>query len=520
MWAMNVAVNQNLFSTPTRNATPVASTSLIAAKTAGRALDEVARLEALLRECEDLSALSPELLERAIKAGCWYHVTPFRAALIRTLEIPSGARILEVGCGGGALTRYLGERGFHVTALETSEELAECARLRCRDLANVEVVTGYLEQVLAEQKYDFVICVDPNFVESEFLDPGVQLLTLCRKVLKATGSLILSLANPLHSPKAHVEPSRDHVRGKGTTLEALKLSLSSAGFLHYESYITFPHHAAPQLLVDAYEARAERVSWLDLIKDLYASTDIAQTELEQWWKGVFHEGLESTLAPGWLVLAHSHHVHSVLWSGEAVKQVAIDTEDSSGAPQQPARGVGIYSLGAANNDVLSTILKASKPAVNSVRDYKESLVSADRKIEDLSFKESAARAKLQDAHDALVRAEDRHTTELYQEQESRRVREAELGLVLKQYHAVGAMCHDMREEGRKLKDMLEELRRRYVASEDWGSALAKRVVEAETELLETRASRGFRLAQKIKSFFKRTPSRLVALEKGKKATAA
>jgi hypothetical protein len=155
-----------------------------------------------------------------------------------------------------------------------------------------------------------------------------------------------------------------------------------------------------------------------------------------------------------------------------------------------------------------------------VRDYKDSLVNADRKIEDLSFKESAARAKLQDAHDALVRAEDRHTTELYQEQESRRVREAELSLVLKQYHAVGAMCHDMREEGRKLKDMLEELRRRYVASEDWGAALAKRVVEAETELVETRASRGFRLAQKIKSFFKRTPSRLVALENGKKATAA
>lgn len=517
---MNVAVDHNLASTTNRPAAPVASRSLIAANTAGRTLDEVARLEAILRDCEDLSALSPELLERAVKAGCWYHVTPFRAALIRSLEIPSSARILEVGCGGGALTRYLGERGFHVTALETSQELAECARLRCRDLVNVEVVTGYLEQVLADQKYDFVICVDPNFVESEYLDPGVQLLTLCRKVLKATGSLVLSVANPLHAPSAHVEPSRDHVRGRGTTLEALKLSLASAGFLHYESYLTFPHHAAPQLLVDAYEARGERVSWLALIKDLYASTELAQAELEDWWKGVYHEGLESALAPGWLVLAHAHHVHSVLWSGEAVKKFEVSGNEENQDQLPKEKGLRVYSLGSVASPVLSTILKAAKPAVNSVRDYKDSLLNADRRIDELAFKESVVRTQLQDAHDALVRAEDRHTTELYQEQESRRVREAELSLVLKQYHAVGAMCHDMREEGRKLKDMLEELRRRYVASEDWGSALAKRVVEAETELIETRASLTFRLSQKIKNFFKRTPSRLVALENGKRATSA
>jgi hypothetical protein len=74
----------------------------------------------------------------------------------------------------------------------------------------------------------------------------------------------------------------------------------------------------------------------------------------------------------------------------------------------------------------------------------------------------------------------------------------------------------MREEGRKLKDMLEELRRRYVASEEWGTALAKRVAETETELAEARSSRAFRLAQRIKKFFKKTPSRDIALEKSKR----
>jgi 2-polyprenyl-3-methyl-5-hydroxy-6-metoxy-1,4-benzoquinol methylase len=90
---------------------------------AQRPTSETARLEALLKDVEDVSSLSPELMERAILEKFWYHVTPFRSALIRALELPAGSRILEIGCGAGNLTRYLGERGFQVVALETSEAL-------------------------------------------------------------------------------------------------------------------------------------------------------------------------------------------------------------------------------------------------------------------------------------------------------------------------------------------------------------------------------------------------------------
>jgi hypothetical protein len=149
----------------------------------------------------------------------------------------------------------------------------------------------------------------------------------------------------------------------------------------------------------------------------------------------------------------------------------------------------------------NAVSDAAKPDVHAVRDYKESLVSADRRIEQLAFQESIARDQLQDAQHALVRSEDRHAAELYKEQESLRIREAELGLIVKQYHAVGAMCHDMRDEGRKLKGMLDELRRRYVASEEWGEALAKRLIEAETELQEATSSLPYRMLSKVRTFF-------------------
>jgi 2-polyprenyl-3-methyl-5-hydroxy-6-metoxy-1,4-benzoquinol methylase len=235
---MNVAPSQMLH-VPAISIAPLSSstqTNLSSLRGQRQAPDEVERLEALLRDVEDVSELSPELLRRAIAENCWYHITPFRSALIRTLELPANARILEVGCGGGALTRYLGERGFDVVALETSSELAECARIRCKDLSNVEIVTGFLEEVVIDQKFDFVVCVDPCFAADELSQPALQLFSMCRKVLKPTGTLILSVANSLQSMgAAHIEPSRNHVRGGSASLESLKRALGSAGFSHSEN---------------------------------------------------------------------------------------------------------------------------------------------------------------------------------------------------------------------------------------------------------------------------------------------
>ena len=493
--------------------TPITTNTLASMSRLRKEPDEAARLEALLREVEDMSHLSPELLRRAIEQKCWYHVTPFRSALVRSLELPESARVLEVGCGGGALTRYLGERGFQVTALETSETLAECCSLRCRDLSNVEIITGFVETVLIERRFDFVICVDPVFVESEFFDPGLQLMTLCRKALKSTGTLILSVANPLFCPgSAHVEPSHEQVRGKGAPLQGIKRSLASAGFSHSEEYLTLPHHAAPRLVVNAQQGSVEKKAWIAQVASLYRASEVAEEEILKWWRAVCSEGLEKELAPGWLVLAHNHAVHSVLWSGAPTKffvpvaeaqnhdSLAADGGDGQPLSEVPteANTLEVAPIVFATSELVSAVLSASQPVVNGVKDYKESLIAADQRIDELSFKESVAREQLFDTREALVSAEERHSQELTSEQEARRIREAELGLVLKQYHSVGAMCHDMREEGRKLKDMLDELKRRYVASEDWGSALAKRVAEAEQELHQTQSWLPYRWVQKIK----------------------
>lgn len=460
---------------------------------AQRPASEAARLEALLKDVEDISSLSPELMERAILEKFWYHVTPFRSALIRALELPAGSRILEIGCGAGNLTRYLGERGFQVIALETSESLVECARARCRDLVNVEIVHGFVESVVGDEKFDFVICVDPLLVTSEYFNPGVQLFALCRNLLKATGSFILAVENPLFAPGGgHVEESQDHTRGKGAPLEGLKQSLSSAGFMGCETFMTYPHHAAPQLLVETTTARTRRVPWTSMVSDLYKSSATTRDEVEGWLRAICAERIENALAPGWLMVAHAHAVHSIVWSGWAVKSFDLTASDDDVGERADDRGISVNKLPLKEERLISIIKNLARPQINSIKDYKFSLRASDSRIGELLKREEVMKISYEDSEKRLKR-------DLSDEREMKRVREAELDLVLKQYHAIGAMCQEMRQEGKALREMVAELRHKYQTSETWASALAARVADAETELYTTRSSIAWKVTNGLKT---------------------
>src|SRR5215210_3853049 len=62
---------------------------------------------------------------------------PFERALLRRLPARCG-RVLEVGCGHGALTRHLAARAESVLALDLSPEMVRVARARSAAWPNVE----------------------------------------------------------------------------------------------------------------------------------------------------------------------------------------------------------------------------------------------------------------------------------------------------------------------------------------------------------------------------------------------
>jgi len=181
-----------------------------------------AALYEILVAAPDVSLAADALIADARTWPERYHLDPARANVLRGLAIPANARILEIGAGCGAVTRYLGEMGASVDALEPVPSRARVARERCRDLPNVEVFVGELEDVPARAAYDIVVVVGVL----EYVGHGSSDLDVYRTFLKdievrlvSSGSLILAIENKL-GVKYLVGAPEDHTNRVFDSIES------------------------------------------------------------------------------------------------------------------------------------------------------------------------------------------------------------------------------------------------------------------------------------------------------------
>lgn len=73
---------------------------------------------------------APERYDAGMRMLTLGRVTPLRDALAHAAAPEPGRRVLEIGCGTGAVTRLLVERGARVTALDQNPAMLEQARQR------------------------------------------------------------------------------------------------------------------------------------------------------------------------------------------------------------------------------------------------------------------------------------------------------------------------------------------------------------------------------------------------------
>ncbi|WP_017591880.1 class I SAM-dependent methyltransferase [Nocardiopsis potens] len=100
--------------------------------------------------------------------------------------VPAGARLLELGCGAGRVTRPLVERGFAVTAVDESPEMLE----RVERAAGAATVCSPIEVLDLGERFDAVLLCS-FLVHSG--DPGVArgMLEACRRHVSGGGCVIL-----------------------------------------------------------------------------------------------------------------------------------------------------------------------------------------------------------------------------------------------------------------------------------------------------------------------------------------
>jgi SAM-dependent methyltransferase len=103
-----------------------------------------------------------ELVERACEIG----------------GLASGARVLEIGCGTGQLTRKLVGLGLHVTAVEPGQNLIEVARREVRGPGTLEFVNSRYEDASTEGAFSGVFCASAF----HWLDPAVSWAKVARSL--------------------------------------------------------------------------------------------------------------------------------------------------------------------------------------------------------------------------------------------------------------------------------------------------------------------------------------------------
>src|ERR1022692_33542 len=69
--------------------------------------DAEARLLGVVSQAKDRGTFSPELAGAISDWPSEYHLSRARHCLVRPLGIRAGDKVLELGCGCGAVTRYL-----------------------------------------------------------------------------------------------------------------------------------------------------------------------------------------------------------------------------------------------------------------------------------------------------------------------------------------------------------------------------------------------------------------------------
>jgi O-antigen biosynthesis protein len=162
-------------------------------------------LKSVVSKASDLSSMSNELEAAAKDWASTYHLSSQRANILHGLKLQPGQNILELGCGCGAITRFLAESGALIDAVEGSPVRAEIARLRNRDMDNVNVINvNFNSLILPEKAYDAIILVGVlEYAEKYFkdkdqpknIDAVASILAILKKVCKPQGFLFIAIEN-------------------------------------------------------------------------------------------------------------------------------------------------------------------------------------------------------------------------------------------------------------------------------------------------------------------------------------
>lgn len=228
-------------------------------------------LSSVLQKSRDLGGFSRELKAAVKDWPSLYHLSPYRTTILDCLGLRTGsARVLELGAGCGAVTRWLGEKFHDVTAIEGNYQRAKVARLRCRDLSSVKIYGANFLDLDLNGQFDIATLI--GVLEYSHLyhplfrnNPDGAALSTMQMVYKSLadrGVLVLALENRLGlkyfsgAREDHSGKVFDGIQGYPSKKSAVTFSaagiesmIMKAGFSSASFYLPFPDYKLASTII-------------------------------------------------------------------------------------------------------------------------------------------------------------------------------------------------------------------------------------------------------------------------------
>jgi 2-polyprenyl-3-methyl-5-hydroxy-6-metoxy-1,4-benzoquinol methylase len=287
--------------------------------------DEIeTRIFEIIKNATDISTLSTELRQHCTDWPSQYHLTSARANIMRPFEQTlKGASVLEIGAGCGAISRYLGECGAQVLALEGSPRRASIARSRTRDLDNIIVLAEKFDQFKSDHRFDVITLIGVLEYANLFTpgdNPALIMLQRVRQLLKPEGKLIIAIENQLGlkyfagAPEDHfgrpmvgIEGCYGKDQAQTFGRSALAQLLRQAGFEASNFLAPFPDYKLPSSIVteagfshQQFDASAFATQSVKRDPQL---PEVCNFSLELAWPVVFANSLGLETSNSFLVIA-------------------------------------------------------------------------------------------------------------------------------------------------------------------------------------------------------------------------
>ena len=153
------------------------------------------------QELDKFSALAHRWWDPLGEFAPLHHINPLRLEWIEQRATLAGARVLDVGCGGGILTEAMAGKGATVKGIDLSDKALKVARLHLLE-SNVsvdyELVAAEVLACREPASYDVVTCME---LLEHVPDPSVT-VDACAQAAKPGAQLFFSTIN--RNPKSYL----------------------------------------------------------------------------------------------------------------------------------------------------------------------------------------------------------------------------------------------------------------------------------------------------------------------------